>query len=95
MLPEVVFHLPTGNYLQLYILEKKKIILIISYTSYWYYTCCCRLNNSLAEFQIVENKALLPHLPLLIRLLFRFFLSHLELSAEGIVWPCKLRLKLV
>jgi len=24
MLPEVVFHLPTGNYLQLYILKKKK-----------------------------------------------------------------------
>jgi len=49
----------------------------------------------LAGFQIVENKALLPHLPLLIRLLVRFFLSHMELSSEGIVGPCKLRLKLV
>lgn len=50
-------------------LEKKvlKFILIISFTSYWYYTCCCRLNDSLAGFQIVENKALLPHLPFLSR----------------------------
>lgn len=51
-------------------LKKKKVlkfILIISFTSYWYYTCCCRLNDSLAGFQIVENKAPLPHLP---------FLSH-------------------
>lgn len=68
MLPEVVFHLPTGHYLQLHISKKKlKFILIISFTSYWYYTCRCRLNDSLAGFQIVENKALLPHLP---------FLSH-------------------
>lgn len=47
--------------------KKLKFILIISFTSYWYYTCCCRLDDSLAGFQIVENKALLPHLP---------FLSH-------------------
>lgn len=47
--------------------EVLKFILIISFTSYWYYTCCCRLNDSLAGFQIVENKAPLPHLP---------FLSH-------------------
>lgn len=42
-----------------------KFILIISFTSYWYYTCCCRLSDSLAGFQIVENKALLLHLPFL------------------------------
>lgn len=52
-----------------FVSQKKilKFILIISFTSYWYYTCCCRLDDSLAGFQIVENKALLPHLP---------FLSH-------------------
>lgn len=44
-----------------------KFILIIWFTSYWYYTCHCRLNYLLAGFQIVENIALLPHLP---------FLSH-------------------
>lgn len=81
-------------------LKKKvlKFILIISFTSYWYYTCCCRLNDSLAGFQIVENKALLPHLPFLSRWLDCYLHSFYPIwspQQKGLFSPERLRLKLV